>query len=219
MEHRAVIAGGTGLVGRALVATLESAPQWSRVTALVRRNGVDLGKRTETVVVDFADMGPEVIPEGSTAAFCALGTTMKKAGSKAAFRAVDHDAVLAFAKACRERGVPQFHLVSALGADADSRVFYNRVKGETERALRALGFASLVLHRPALLLGERHEHRAGENRAILFERLVRPALIGPLRRYRGIPAATVARAMVRTAEAPRGGTRVLESDELARRGA
>lgn len=219
MEHAAVVAGGTGLVGSTLLATLDERPAWGDIHALVRRP-VDLeGKRTRTHVVDFASLDATTIPEGVHAAFCALGTTIKKAGTKAAFRAVDHDAVLAFARACRERGVPQFHCVSAIGADAHSRVFYNRVKGETEEALKRLGFSALVLYRPSLLLGDRREKRPGEEWGARFERVVRPLLVGPLRPYRGIDASSVALAMARCAERGASGIRTLRSDEIARLGA
>jgi uncharacterized protein YbjT (DUF2867 family) len=145
-------------------------------------------------------------------AFCCLGTTIKKAGSQEAFRAVDHDAVLAFAKAAKQAGTRSFLVVTALGADTRSRVFYNRVKGEVQEALKGVGFESLVILQPSLLLGERAESRPGERAAIVASRVLAP-LLRPLA-SRPIEAHTVARAMLALArEAPQG-VKVAPSGEL-----
>jgi uncharacterized protein YbjT (DUF2867 family) len=161
--------------------------------------------------VDIARLEEESLPAAEDA-FCCLGTTIKKAGSQEAFRAVDHDAVLAFARAAKRAGVRRFLVVTALGADARSSVFYNRVKGEAEQALQALGFESLVILRPSLLLGDRAESRPGERAAIVASRV-----LGPLLRpfgSRPIEARTVARAMTALAQAAPQGVRVALSGEL-----
>src|SRR6267378_4399592 len=146
--------------------------------------------------------------------FCCLGTTIKQAGSQPAFRRVDHAFVLGVAHAGLHAGATQFLLVSAIGADPASRVFYSRVKGETESAIRRLGFHSVQIFRPSLLLGERPEFRLGERIAMLVAPVLSVLLIGRLRRYRSIRAATVARAMVNLArEAPRG-PNVFEYDAM-----
>ncbi|HSX70792.1 MAG TPA: oxidoreductase, partial [Pseudomonas sp.] len=161
-------------------------------------------------VGQLADLLPQL--DGRIdAAFCCLGTTIKQAGSQEAFRAVDHDLVLAFARRARELGARHFLVVSAMGANAQSSVFYNRVKGEVEEALKAMDWPQLTIARPSLLLGPRREFRLGE-------RLAAPLLRWIPGRYRGIEAAVLARAMWRLALEESDGVRVVESDQLRRLG-
>ena len=202
--------GGTGLVGRALLGILSKDLDYAGVTALGRREVKVPGVRS--VVVESGKPSPEHVPETARVAFCCLGTTIRKAGSQEAFREVDHALVLRYAEACRARGVRSFHVVSALGADAESRVFYNRVKGEMERDLAKLGFETACAYRPSLLLGEREESRPGERLGIAAAKALRPLIP---KKYRGIPADVVARAMARHAKQPgHVGFRVHGSDEL-----
>ena len=210
---RAVVAGGTGLVGSHLLDELA----WRRVPtlALGRREGRPR-PALEWRVKDLAALGPGDIPAGTDVAFCCLGTTLRAAGSQEAFRAVDHGMVLAFARACRAAGVTQFHAVSAMGASLRSPFFYSRVKGEAERDLQALGFPTLVLYRPGLIDGERAERRPGEGAALAFGRALRPLLPGNARPVR---AQAIARAMVLGARAAPPGTTVLASRQVARAGA
>ncbi|MBL8352449.1 MAG: NAD(P)H-binding protein [Burkholderiaceae bacterium] len=214
---RVCVAGGTGLVGRAVLQRLAADPRIGSVTALVRRADAGLPPGCTAQVVDFATLGR---PGGATLpptdwAICCLGTTLGVAGSQAAFRAVDHDAVLAFARAAQAAGASRLGVVSALGADAASKVFYNRVKGEAEQALAALGLRHLVIVRPSLLLGERsalgQPGRPGERLAQslmpAFGRLIP-------RRWRPIAADAVAAALLAALPAAQRGTTVLESDAL-----
>jgi uncharacterized protein YbjT (DUF2867 family) len=208
----ALLAGATGLVGR------EIALQWPGPMQLLVRRPLALPRPGLALqVVDFTAL-PALPP--AEVAFCALGTTIKVAGSKAAFRAVDFGAVLAYAQACRAAGVRRFGVVSALGASARSGNFYSQVKGEAEDALRAVGFEQLVIARPSLLLGDRHAlgqpARAGEQWG---ERLA--GWLGPLvpRGLRPIAAATVARALVRTVPVAASGVAVLDSAALQAAGA
>jgi len=151
----ALVAGGTGLVGRELLEALIADSSVGAVHLLVRKRHAELAKRNGLTqhVVDYAKPLPDLPPADD--AFCCLGTTIKAAGSQAAFRAVDFDAALAFARAARASGATRLGLVSALGADAASRVFYNRVKGELEQAVKALGYDCVLLARPSLLIGDR----------------------------------------------------------------
>jgi uncharacterized protein YbjT (DUF2867 family) len=150
-------------------------------------------------------------------AFCCLGTTMKRAGSSAEFRRVDYDYVVGFARAAQVAGVQHLSVISALGASTRSRAFYNRVKGEMEDALAAMDFASLCIVRPSLLTGSRHELRLAERLGIAVGAVVTPFLRGEWRKYRPIPAATVAHAMIKTALRREPGIEVLESDEIVLR--
>ena len=208
------VAGATGLVGRALVARLCADPSVARVHALVRRApGADdaTDARVRVQVVDFGRLPP--LP-ALDEAYLALGTTIRVAGSEAAFRAVDLDANLAVARAALAAGARRIGVVSAIGADPQARVFYSRVKGELERALDALPLEALVIARPSLLLGDRdalgQPRRAGERLAIVLDRWLRPLLPA---RYRGIAAIDVAAALA--AAVPRArGRQVLASDAM-----
>jgi uncharacterized protein YbjT (DUF2867 family) len=167
------------------------------------------------VVVDFSVL--EEVTEDLVCddAFCCLGSTIKQAGSPENFRAVDHAAVLAFAWAARRNGARRFFLVSSLGANASSRFFYNRVKGETEEALPVLGFQTLGIFRPSLLVGPRAEFRLGERLSAVIMWLAEPLLLGRLRPYRAIRAEVVARAMLRCSFGREGqGVLVFRSDEI-----
>jgi uncharacterized protein YbjT (DUF2867 family) len=143
--------------------------------------------------------------------FCCLGTTIRKAGSQAVFRTVDFDYVVESARTARQAGATRLLVVSAMGADADSRVFYNRVKGEMERAVAALGYESVVIFRPALLSGERAERRPTEKAAQAAFKLFNPLLP---RKYRSLPGTAVANAMVAMADKAPPGVTVVESDRL-----
>jgi uncharacterized protein YbjT (DUF2867 family) len=149
-------------------------------------------------------------------ACCALGTTIAAAGSQDAFRRVDFDCTLAFARFALRAGARRFVLVSSVGADAGSTNFYLRVKGEVEDALRALPFESLVVLRPGLLLGDRRESRPAEALARFVAPLFNPLLLGPLAKYRSVYADRVAAAMVAAAFEDRRGVSVLDVPGIER---
>ena len=211
MERTACVAGATGMIGERLVDALLEDDAFTRVVTVGRRPLGRSHPKLSQVTADFAALDAAAIPE-ATDAFCALGTTIKRAGSEAAFRAVDHDAVLAFARAVRSRGARRFYVVTALGADARSWSFYNRTKGEVEDDLRAVGFESLAIVRPSLLLGERAESRPGERVAIALSSALAP-LLRPFA-SRPIEGRTVALALRGIAHDPPAGARVYESGEL-----
>lgn len=211
----ALLAGASGLVGGSLLAQLLASSAYDEVVALVRRPLAVAHPKLRQVVVDYAHLDLATAIGRADDAFCCLGTTLKRAGSQAAFRSVDHDAVLAFARAAQRAGARRFFVVSSLGAAVDSRVFYNRVKGEMEAALRGRDFATLGIFRPSLLLGGRAEARWGERVGSLALTLLAPVLVGRWRRYRAIPAEVVARAMLRCAAGTGArGVLTLGSEEL-----
>lgn len=146
--------------------------------------------------------------------YCALGTTMRKAGSKEAFHHVDVDYQLAAAKLGRQAGATQFVLVSSVGADAASNNFYLRTKGELEQEIGRLGFEALHIFRPSLLLGKRVEFRLGERLAMVVMPILNVAMLWGLKRYRAIPAATVGRAMAAAARENKQGTFIYEYDAI-----
>jgi uncharacterized protein YbjT (DUF2867 family) len=198
-RRNAVIAGATGLVGAELLARVLREATYARFIALARRS-LPPADRLDVVEADF-DRLDHVLRgasagAGSVDVFCCLGTTIARAGSQEAFRRVDHDYVLALGRWAAGVGARRMIAVSALGADPASRVFYNRVKGETERDLEALGLASLVIVRPSLLDGARGEFRLGERIALAASRPFRRLLPAAAR---PIAAADVAAAMLAAA--------------------
>ncbi len=210
----ALIAGATGLVGGFVMEELLRDDLYREVRALLRRPlGREHPKLTE-VVVDFdrLDEHPDAFRVDDV--FCCLGTTIKKAGSQAAFRKVDHDYVVAVARLARAAGARRFLLVSSIGADASTSNFYLSVKGATEDAVAACGFPAFHVFRPSLLTGPRQESRPGERAGVMVSRFVAPLLIGGLRRYRPIEARTVAAAMVAAAKTEDAGRQVYTHDEI-----
>jgi uncharacterized protein YbjT (DUF2867 family) len=212
-SRTALLAGATGLVGRALLPLLLRSH--ASVDVLVRRAAPDLGNdpRLRAHVVDFANL-PEPFPAVDDV-FIALGTTIAIAGSQAAFRAVDFDAVVDTARAARIAGATRLAIVSALGADPESRVFYSQVKGEMERAVAALGYDSVALARPSMLVGDRaalgQPVRSGE---IWATRLTRPLGWLVPRGLRPIAASDVAAALVEATKRGQPGMHALSSADM-----
>jgi len=171
--------------------------------------------KLEQRVVDFDRLDEAADAFAADDVFCCLGTTIRKAGSQQAFYRIDHDYPVAAARLASARGAKRFLLVSSLGANAGSRVFYNRVKGEVERDVSAIPFEGVAIFRPSLILGPRAERRTAEELAQRLAPLAAPLLVGPLRKYRAVEAGAVARAMVRLAKEGFRGVRVVESDEIA----
>jgi uncharacterized protein YbjT (DUF2867 family) len=212
-ERTAVLAGATGLVGGLALERALSVDAFDQVVVLSRRPLPRAHGRLRTLVTDF-DRLEALAPVPARVALCALGTTIKKAGSEAAFRAVDRDAVLAFARWARRGGASCFVLVSSVGAAPDAGNFYLRVKGEAEQAVAGLGYDRFVALRPSLLLGPRKESRPAEAVSRLVVPALNPLLRGTWRRYRGIAADSVAAAMIAAATTPDTGRAVWEHDEL-----
>jgi uncharacterized protein YbjT (DUF2867 family) len=207
----ALLAGATGLVGRECLHLLASDDRVVEVRALVRRPlpPGSIESRVKKCVTDFDQLQAHPDWFQVNKVFCALGTTIRQVGSQEAFRRVDYDYPLAIAKAARARGATHFLLVSALGANARSPIFYNRVKGELEDAVQALGYHSVTIARPSVLIGDRENPRFGEGIAKAL------AWLTPLR-WRPVPASKVASALVSAAHANAPGLQILENAALYR---
>lgn len=191
-----MVAGATGLVGGFLVKALLEAPDYSRVYTLTRRLfGKDHPKLANRVVI-FERMADQLKGLVAQDAFCCIGTTIKDAGSQEAFRAADVDAVLLFARAARAAQATRFVVVSSVGANSKSNKFYLRTKGEMEEEVASVGFPSLDILQPSLLLGPRKESRPMETLGRLLAPLANPFLTGSREALKAIPAETVARGMV-----------------------
>lgn len=215
----AIVAGATGLIGGFLLRHLIADPRYARIVALTRRPlGGVASPKLENLVADFDALEQSIANNDLMVddAYCALGTTIKIAGSQAAFRKVDHDYILAFAQAAKARGAKRFLLVSAIGADAKSGIFYSRVKGETEQAVSALGFDALHIFRPGMLIGSRAEKRPVEEIGAIVAPFLNALMLGPARPYRSIEAETVAKAMVAAASNDIPGHQIHTYDEMER---
>jgi uncharacterized protein YbjT (DUF2867 family) len=201
----ALIAGASGLVGGFALNALLEAPDYTRVWALTRR---PLGRehpRLANRTVVFERMAEQLKGLVATDAFCAIGTTIAEAGSQEAFRNADVNAVLLFARAARAAGAKRFVVVSSVGADSNSKKFYLRTKGEMEETVADLGFVSVDILQPSLLLGPRKALRPLEITGRIFAPLINPLLTGTREPYRAIAAETVGRAMLGAARAGRRG--------------
>lgn len=206
-----LLLGASGLVGSHVLHRALADERIREVVAPSRRAMMGHPKLTAPVV-DFDQLPADAPWWQADAVICALGTTMKQAGSKEAFRQVDHDYPLAIARLARQEGTPTYVLNSATGADAASRFFYNRVKGELERDLAGCGFASLTFVQPGLISGPRNEFRAGERAAECVLKTLGPLLP---RRWRVNPADNIARALLEAAIEARAGVHIVRSAELA----
>ncbi|MEP7295607.1 MAG: NAD(P)H-binding protein [Burkholderiales bacterium] len=217
----ALLAGATGLIGAELLALLRGSPRYRHTHVLLRRAvpGIEADARVTPHLIDFAQL-PDALPAPLPAVddvFIALGTTIKVAGSQAAFRRVDFDHVVATARAGRAAGATRLAVVSALGADSNSGVFYNRVKGDMQAAIAQLGFESVVIAQPSLLIGDRttlgQPTRAGE---IWITRLLSPVMGLVPRGVRPIRAIDVARSLIDAMLAARPGVRIKSSGDMQR---
>jgi len=196
MALEAVIAGATGLVGRECLRRLLD--RYDSVTALVRRPLKNAAPKLIERQIDFDRIGTIEIPPGAHV-YCALGTTIKVAGSEEAFRQVDFEYPRMLAERASAAGGARFMLVSSVGASAQSNNFYLRVKGELEESVRAMRLQEVHIFRPSFLVGERAEKRPGEAVGIAIARGLGFLMAGPLRKYHPITAVTVAAAMVAAA--------------------
>ena len=208
----ALIAGCTGLVGKHLIDLLLASDQYSSVIALTRTPLASKHPKLRNIITGFNNIDESQFLEVKPSdVFCCLGTTMAKAGSKEKFYEVDFQYPLSLAKATLKTGAKQFMLISALGADKNSSVYYNRVKGELEEAIRSLDFETIHFFRPSLLLGARSERRPGEDVAKFLFKVFGFAVP---EKYKAIHAEKVARAMLSFASKNQKGVFIHESREM-----
>lgn len=194
----AIVAGATGLVGRELVRLLSASPRYKKILVLIREgtNPPVLPK------VEFQALNQANSPMQGDEFYCCLGTTIKKAGSKAAFQAVDRDLVVHLAKRAKAGGVRRAAIITAIGSSTKSPFFYSRVKGHAEWDLRSMQFEQLDIYQPSLLLGDRDEFRLGEKIGEFAAKLLKPFFVGSLRVYAPIHAADLARHMIEQSNSP-----------------
>lgn len=210
-KMKALLLGASGLTGGYCLQELLENEQFSIVIAPLRKQVAVAHPKLVQVIIDFERIADYADQFKADVVFCCLGTTIKKAGSKAAFTKIDYDYPLLFAKLAQAQGAHTYLLVSSLGADANSLFFYSQVKGKLEKELKALDYKTLVIMQPSLLLGDRTEKRAGEDLA----KALMPVLnfLTP-KKYQPIHAQQVAKAMVKLATQNLTGVVVKESDKI-----
>jgi uncharacterized protein YbjT (DUF2867 family) len=210
----AVVLGASGLVGGFCLRALVDDPDYSRVVTFGRRELPAFTRaKVAQRVADLEDLTPDDF-RGVQDVFCALGTTIRKAGSQVVFRHVDLELPLRSAKAALQAGAEQFVVVSSVGADPASKNFYLRTKGELERELARLPFKAIHILRPSLLIGKRAEFRLGEVIAMVLAPALDLVTLGTLRKYHSVRAETVGKAMVTAAKQGMSGSSVDEYDGI-----
>ena len=193
---RVIVAGASGLVGCELLNLLLDNDKIDEVVALVRRPLPLSNIKLVQILTNFDSLGEIKNDLKGDALYCCLGTTKNKTPDESDYRKVDHDYPVALAKLASENKVSQFHLISALGADPNSGIFYNKLKGETERDIKEIPFRAIYIYQPSLLTGDRKEKRQVEKLAISLMKIINPLLAGSLKKYKSIQAITVAKAMI-----------------------
>lgn len=209
-----LLVGASGLVGGHLLQLLLGDAAYNQVTVLVRKPLPFRHSKLRECVINFDQLDKHKDALHAHDVFCCLGTTIKAAGSQEAFRKVDFMYVVQTAALTLKNGAEQFLMVSSLGANTNSRVFYSRVKGDVEDAVSKLPFKTVQIFRPSFLLGDRKEIRRGEKIAIALMKSLSFALAGSLRKYRAIHALTVANAMLAVAKQQNTGIAIYESERI-----
>lgn len=210
----AILVGASGLVGGELLNLLLHGEGYSKITVMGRRSLNLKHPKLEEIIVDFDRLDQYKENFSVDEVFCCLGTTIKKAKSKEGFKKVDVDYVLHLARLAKEMKVEKFLIVSSMGANQKSRIFYSKMKGLVEENLKEMGFNFLHIFRPSLLLGQRQEVRSGESAAAFLSTGLSFLLIGGLRKYKPIQAKSVAKGMYHAAQSTIAGYHTYMSDEI-----
>jgi uncharacterized protein YbjT (DUF2867 family) len=210
----ALIAGATGLVGSELLKLLLKSTEYRTIHLFTRKTlNIDSDEIIEHIL-NFDELDNLKLDFPVDHVFCALGTTIKKAGTKENFSKVDLEYVVNLGKKAKEMNAQKFLVISSLGANPKSMIFYNRVKGEAETELKKLSLPHLFIFRPSLLIGKRRDHRIGEKTAVSVYKVLAPVFSGPLKKYKGVEAKKVAIAMMLTALKNEEPFKIIESDEI-----
>lgn len=210
----AVIAGATGLIGNSLLNQLLNHPRYTKITAIVRKEIPLQHPKLTQLLVDFDQLENHQEHIKGDVVFCALGTTKSKTPDQEQYRKIDYQYPLDIAFIAQQNGASQYHLVSSIGANEHSSVFYTKLKGEVERDLKTIPFKAIHIYRPSLLDGDRKEQRSAEGIMISVMKVLNPLLIGRLKKYRSIKIEKVASAMLKQSLKPLNGIFTYDSDEI-----
>jgi len=208
---KAIIVGATGLIGAQVLELLLKENSYEKVIAITRKPIGITDDKLYNLVINFSNLRDHVDQIKGDDVFCCLGTTIKQAGSKEAFRKVDLEYPLSLAGISKAQGATQFLLITALGADKNSSIFYNKVKGEVEEKIDKVGFNSFQIFQPSMLLGERKDERSAESIGQSVMKMLNFAI--PLK-YKAIESSKVARAMIKIALQNQTGKRIHTSGEI-----
>lgn len=208
----AIIIGSTGLIGSELLSQLQSSSHYNKIILLNRRSSGIKHEKVEERIINFD--APDLHGISGQDVFCAIGTTLRKAGSKPAQFKIDCEYPSTLAALLKAQGVKQFLLVSSIGADENASNFYLKTKGQLEKNITQLQFENTVIVRPSILLGKRKEFRLGEKIAIVLMQALSPLMLGSFKKYRGVQAAKVAAKMISSANSGVKGLHIIESDKI-----
>lgn len=208
----AIVIGATGLVGANLVNELIESKNYEKIILLVRRKTELNHLKLQEKVIDFNTIDADLVKADDV--FCAMGTTLKKAGSKENQYKIDCEYPAKIAQMGKQNGVKQFILVSSIGADKNASNFYLRTKGELEEKISGLNFEAFIIVRPSFIIGDRKEFRLGEIIGIFFAAILKPLMVGKLKKYRGVYAVNIAKKMIKLANENLKGKIVVESDKI-----
>lgn len=214
MPYKAIIAGASGLVGSSLLQILLDSAEYSEVLVLVRHELPLTHKKLVQLIINYDQLENYRHAISGHALFCCLGSTRKKTPDLADYRKVDFDYPVQLAQIGAANQIAQYHLVSSIGANPASGNFYTRLKGEVEQAVERTAYKSIHIYQPSALVGNRKEFRLLERLALGFMKIINPLLIGKLRKYRSIPASTVARAMYKQSLTTQEGVFVHPSNHI-----
>lgn len=209
-----VLVGSTGAIGKDVLSFLNVEKNVEKIITLTRKPAKNKASKEENLTIDFSNLPGLKNNIKADVFICCLGTTMKVAGSQDEFRKVDYDYVVQFAKLAEATQAKKIIVVSALGANAKSKVFYNRIKGQMEIDVAQVHVPSIEFFRPSLLLGKRDEFRPGETLAKILTPILNPLLLGPLKKYKPIQSQTVAKAIVLRSLLGNQGLVTFESDQI-----
>jgi uncharacterized protein YbjT (DUF2867 family) len=214
MAYKAIIAGASGLIGSSLLTILLNEPSYVEVTVLVRKKtGITHSKLTE-ILVDFDKLDDYAGDINGHALFCCIGTTKNKTPNLTDYYKIEHDYPVKLGQLAVKNSVKQYHYVSSIGADKNSAAYYTKYKGQTEYDLQQLNLPSLHIYRPSILVGDRKDYRPMEKFVTGLMYIINPLLIGSLKKYRSIPAKTVAMAMYKQSINSEEGVFVHPSDQI-----
>jgi uncharacterized protein YbjT (DUF2867 family) len=215
IQHKkALVIGATGLIGRSLVFELLKNPLYTQVTVLARRDLVIKHEKLNQILLNFDDLIQYEEAMAVEDVFCCLGSTKSKTPDLNAYKKIDFEYPLQVAQMAKKKGATQFLLISSMGANLNSSIFYSKMKAETELAIEQVNFDSFIILRPSLLLGFRNESRPLETISQYLMRVLNPLFLGPLKLYKAIPGITVAKAMISLANKGLKGKRVVLNNQI-----
>lgn len=214
MKKKAILAGASGAIGSSLLQQLLSSSDYSEVLVLARKNLDIKHPKLTQLVLDFSTLSDHAAQITGNVVFCCLGTTKSQTPDQAQYRKIDYQYPLDLASIALSNGADSYHLVSSIGANQDSSVFYTKTKGEVERDLKAIAYKNIHIYQPSMLVADRGGKRAAEGIGKIIMQLVNPFLFGSLKKYRSIKVEVVAKAMVKESLVDKPGIFVHESDQI-----